>query len=359
MIDAGHEETEAVIKRIEKQVNSEYAQAQKEVQQKLDEYLKKSIEKDKLKVKALKAGLITKEDYWKWLHGQIMVGKRWAEMQGILAEDYVKYAQIAHSAAFKHMPEIYAININYGTYQVEYASLVDTSFTLYDRHTIEALLTDENGDFIPAPGRELAKDIAAGKVEEWNKRNVQSVMTQSILQGESIPNMATRLAVAVGEQNRKVAIRNARTMATGVQNAGRLAAYDRAKRMGIQVQKQWLATLDGRTRHWHRELDGVIVENDEPFVNSVGRIMYPGDPRADAANIYNCRCTTLPAIKGFDNDVSNLAHRNTDHLGDMSYEQWKNEKKSKSHPIDKQDQIAKLMKRIYGSEYARYRKLGV
>ncbi len=50
--------------------------------------------------------------------------------------------------------------------------------------------------------------------------------------------MATRLANSVGEQNRKAAIRNVRTMATGVQNAGRVDSYDRAKKMGIKAKKQ-------------------------------------------------------------------------------------------------------------------------
>lgn len=358
MPDAGHEATEAILKSIEYRISREYAQASVEVQAKLDDYLRRFLVKDKLKQKALAAGLITQEEYRKWLEAQIMVGRRWAEMQGILVEDYARYAQKAHSAAFSSMPEVFAVNINYGTYQIEHDGLVDTSFTLYDRNAVEQLLIDDNGDFIPAPGRRLAADIDAGLVKQWNVKNVQSSMLQGILQGESIPNMATRLAFTVGEQNRKVAIRNARTMTTGIQNAGRLAAYDRAKRMGVKLKKEWIAILDGRTRHAHRELDGVAVENDEHFVNSIGRIMYPGDPRADAANIYNCRCTTIASIKGFEDDASNLLERNVDKLGGMTYEEWKNEKKSKSDPILKQDQIAMLMKRMYGAQYARYRRLG-
>lgn len=358
MPDAGHEATEAILKTIENRVNREYAQAEKEVQAKLNDYLKRFVVKDKLKQKALVSGLITKEEYQKWLYGQLMVGQRWAEMRGVLAEDYANYMQIAHSAAFNHMPEVYAVNINYGTYQIEHDGLVDTSFTLYDKHTIEQLLMDDKGNFIPSPGRRLAADINAGLVKQWNNKNVQSVMLQGILQGESIPNMATRLALAVGEQNRKTAIRNVRTMTTGVQNAGRLAAYDRAQRMGIQLKKEWLATLDGRTRHWHRQLDGVAVDNDKPFENEFGKIMYPGDPTAHPANIYNCRCTTIASIKGFEDDASNLLERNVDKLGNMTYDEWKNAKQSYSDPILKQDQIALLMKRIYGAEYARYRRLG-
>ncbi len=356
--DAGHQETDALLKVIEDRINREYAQAKKEVAEKLEDYLRRFRIKDALKRKALLAGEITQQEYSDWLYGQTMVGQRWKEMRDVLAKDLTNYAQIARSAAFGHMPEVYAININYGTYQVERDGLVDTSYVLYDRHTIERLLMDDEGHFIPAPGKKLQEKIDAGKVERWNVQNVQSVMIQGILQGESIPAMATRLAESVGEQNRKVAIRNARTMTTGVQNAGRLAAYDRARRMGIRLKKQWMATLDRRTRHWHRELDGVVVDNEEPFVNSYGKIMYPGDPDADPSNIFNCRCTMIASIEGFERDLSNLAERNVDHLEGMSYDEWKAEKQSTSDPILKQDQIASLMKRMYGAEYARYRRLG-
>ena len=41
------------------------------------------------------------------------------------------------------------------------------------------------------------------------------------------------------------------------------------------------------------------VDIDEPFVNSFGKIMFPGDPHADPANVYNCRCAMVSEIKGF------------------------------------------------------------
>ena len=234
--------------------------------------------------------------------------------------------------------------------------MVDTSYTLYDRHTVQRLF-DDNNTFYHGPGRKITDRINRGLDTAWNKKNVQSCMLQGILQGESIGKMATRLANSVGEQNRKAAIRNVRTMATGVQNAGRIDSYDRAKKMGIKVKKQWLAALDSRTRHWHRELDGVSVDNDKPFENEFGKIMYPGDPSADGANIYNCRCTLIADIEGFENDLSDLSLRNTNKLGDMSYEEWKAEKESTSDPITKQDEIAETMRRTYGTEYSRFNRL--
>ena len=35
------------------------------------------------------------------------------------------------------------------------------------------------------------------------------------------------------------------------------------------------------------------------FENAIGKIMYPGDPSADGANVYNCRCTIAAKVIGF------------------------------------------------------------
>ena len=351
MKDIGHEETEKVLKEIEKRISEEYARAEKEVSRKLDDYLEKFRVKDALKQKAVDNGMITEEEYKQWRIGQIMMGQRWAEMRDSLAQDFTNADKIARSIAYDHMPEVYAINYDYGTFQVEKGSQMDTSYTLYDRNAFEELVKNED-TFIPAPGRKVSRDIKEGKALAWNKKQVQSAMMQGLLQGESIPKLATRLANTVGESDRKAAIRNARTMTTGVQNAGRVASYDRANKMGIETRKQWLATLDDRTRHWHAFLDGEVVDNDQPFENEFGEIMYPGDPSADPANIFNCRCTLIASIKGFERDVSDLNLRHDVHLEDMSYEEWREgHYEQKSDPITKQDDIAETMQDIYGAEY--------
>ena len=322
MRDIGHEETEEVLKEIEKRISEEYAKAEREVAKTLDDYLEKFRVKDELKLKALDNGMITEEEYKQWRVGQIMMGQRWAEMRDTLAQDFTNADKIARSIAYGYMPEVYAINFDYGTFQVEKGSLIDTSYTLYDRNALEELVKNEDS-FIPAPGRKVSRDIKEGKALAWNKKQVQSAMMQGLLQGESIPKLATRVADTVGESDRKAAIRNARTMTTGVQNAGRVASYDRANKMGIETRKQWLATLDNRTRHWHASLDGEVVDNDMPFENEYGEIMYPGDPSADPANIYNCRCTLIASIKGFERDSPNKGLSYKDDLGEISYDEWK------------------------------------
>jgi uncharacterized protein with gpF-like domain len=66
------------------------------------------------------------------------------------------------------------------------------------------------------------------------------------------------------------------------------------------LKKQWLTSLDGRERPSHRDVNGQIRNVDEPFEvpnyrsGGTDLMMYPRDPSADASQVVNCRCVTLP-----------------------------------------------------------------
>lgn len=289
--DPAHQATDAVLDKIEKQIAKEYKKAHKEVAAKMDDYLARFATKDATWQKWVADGTKTQAEYTAWKKGQVLVGQRWADLKDELAKDYGNAAKIAQSIANGYRPEVYAINHNYSTFEIEKASKLNTSYTLYSKESVERMYRD-NPRLYNRPGQTVSQQIKEGKLARWDKRRIQSVITQGILQGESIPNLTQRLEKVTGGDH-KAAIRNIRTMMTGVENAGRVDAQERAKEMGIPVQKQWIATLDSRTRHWHRELDGVTVDTDEPFVvelddGSEDKIMFPGDPSADAANVYNC-----------------------------------------------------------------------
>lgn len=306
MADPAHEQTEKLLEEIERRVRREYLRAYEETEDKLADYLRRFEAKDRMHAEAVRRGEETEEEYRRWRKGQILVGRRWREMADTLAEDYRNADRVAASIVNEHTPEVYALNHDYATFQVERGSRVDTSYTLYDRATVERLLRDQP-DLLPAAKVDGAKDLA------WNRRHVVSAVTQGILQGESLPKVAQRLRTVAGMDFR-ASMRTARTTMTSAQNAGRTDAYRRAQGMGIQVRKQWLATLDRRTRHSHRRLDGEVVGLDEQFSNG---LRYPGDPSGAGSEVYNCRCTLVPDLPGVDDVPRNSK------LGDMSYEEWK------------------------------------
>jgi SPP1 gp7 family putative phage head morphogenesis protein len=256
-----------------------------------------------------------------------MIGKRWEEMRHTLAQDYANTNDLAKQMAFDSMPDVYALNHNYATFEVEKGGKVDTSYTLYDRPTVERLIRDDPKLLPdPRPGSPLAQKLAKHKELRWEEQHVQSVVLQSVLQGESLEQTAKRFT-QLTEMNYRQSVRYARTATTGAQNAGRVDGYKRAEKLGVNMKQIWLATLDSRTRHEHRVLDGQEVDVGEPFIMDGFKIKYPGDPAAPAHLLYNCRCTVIAKVKGVDFDVSDKTQRD-DKIGDMSYEEWKGEHKT-------------------------------
>lgn len=88
------------------------------------------------------------------------------------------------------------------------------------------------------------------------------------------------------------AVRIARTEGHRIQETSRFDAQKAAKAKGADVVKQWDSTLDGRTRHTHRKLDGQIREVDEPFEMDGLKAMFPGEFGRPEEDI-NCRCVSL------------------------------------------------------------------
>ena len=319
-LDAGQAETAKLIEKVEKRVNKEYSQATKDMQKKLNNYLKSFESKDKAMQKQLADGLITEKQYKDWRYGQIMVGKRWQEQLDVLSKDLENSRQIAMNIVSGELPSAFAIGHNYGTYLVESGTSLNTSYTLYNRDTVSKLIKDRP-KLLPDPtkGSKTAQALKSKQIQKWSKAKMTSAVAQGVLQGESIPKIASRLR-SVTDMSYRASIRNARTMLTSSENLGRQASFERAQDMGIEMEKQWLATLDDRTRDSHALLDGERVPLDENFSNG---LEYPADPSGEPEEIYNCRCTMVTAIKGFEKALTDFDLSENEKLGGMSYEEWK------------------------------------
>ena len=343
--------SDGILNKVEDRISREYRNAHEEVVRKYNEYMRRFAIKDEKWQQWVKDGKRSIDDYKKWLKTQVFAGERWREMRDELATDYANAARVSRSIVQGYMPDAYAESHNYTTYAIENGTRLDTSYTLYNRQAVERIYRD-NPMLYKAPGRETSLKVAMGELKAWDKQQIQSVITQGILQGESIPNLTKRLERVTGGDHR-AAIRNARTMINGAENAGRQAAMERARDLGIDVKKQWLATLDSRTRHAHRQMDGVTVAVDEYFETENGRIMYPGDPSGPAEDVYNCRCTSITILPKHEIDVTDTSLRPSEALKSMSYEEWKAERNPSSDPIDKQEEIADRMREKYIKEYQR------
>lgn len=309
MADHGHDYAERQIAAFQAEMADVYRQAEETARKRLEAHLKRFKKADEEKRKQVESGDMPKQAYADWRRSQMMTGLRYEQVLDQVAEAYSNANEVAVAALNGRLPDVYAENANYGGWQVCEASGMDVSFSLMDASTAQHMLTAGEA-LIALPALNVAKDLA------WNRKLLASQLTQGVLLGESIPKLAKRVQRVTGS-NYAAAVRTARTAVTGAENAGRVESYRRANAMGIKLQKEWLATLDGRTRHSHRQLDQEKVPEGEKFSNGC---RYPGDPEGRYAEICNCRCTLVAAIEGLDQDG---AERWSRLPPGMTYEQWK------------------------------------
>lgn len=305
MPDIGHERTDELLDQLERRLASVYRTASKEMQDEIAAYFESFARRDaemrEMIGQTVNGKEWTEQDYKQWRLNQIGRGRRFEALRDRIAERMTHANEIAIALANGDMAKIYAMNRNY---TIETAkeqagdALVNEDFIQWDEETVNRLLVEEP-DLMPYYPAERA--IKRGIDLAWGKRQITANVTSGILQGKSIGKIASDLQRDIPEMNRTSAVRAARTAVTRAENAGRQDAAEDLEKRGVILEKEWIATLDGRTRHVHRRADGQTVENSEPFIVGGEKLMFPGDDSMGASgwNLYNCRCTRAVRVKGF------------------------------------------------------------
>ena len=334
--DLGHKLTDKELAKLERRIARLYREAGEELQATIDAYFEQFKKRDE-EMKAL-IGTVrngkewTEQDYKQWRLNQIGRGERYQVMRDKVAHRMTDANAVAVSYTNDATPGIYSLNRNYAAYTIEQVA-GNVGFDLWDEQTVKRLIV-EQPDLMPyyPPKRALKRGIDLA----YGKKQITKSVTSSILQGKSIKHMADDLQRRITTMSRDSAIRTARTAATGAQNAGRMDSYAAAQKMGIKLKKEWLATLDARTRHSHAMLDGEQVAQDKKFSNGC---RFPGDPQGPPWEIYTCRCTLIAAVEGVDTSTAQRRTRNADTgqtevVSNMTYAEWVGWKKDTAQVVN-------------------------
>ena len=298
MVDKAHLATDELLDKMERRLRAIYTRASREIGEAWKAYLKEAgteiadLQRQYQEAKAANDDKLARQlgkSLQKAKRERTLMDKRYRELTRQTAEQLAHVNKTATAYINNNLPEVYAMN--YNATGEAFNGIGGYSFTLTDADTVRNLVESDRS-FLPMRDLDFSRDIA------WNIEKMNAEVLQGILQGESMDKIADRLAQVIG-MNLRSAISAARTMVTSAENKGRQDGFERAAAMGIILEREWIATSDGRTRDWHRELDGVTVGVDEPFENAIGKIMYPGDPSANGANVWNCRCTIAAKVLGF------------------------------------------------------------
>lgn len=317
MSDPGTRKADASHEEIAQRLRTVYSAAARDIIERLNKHQQRLIAEDAKKRAEVSAGTLSEAAYRSWLSGQVFRGRLWQQQVSSLTDTMLDANRQALRIIDGERRAVFGENASYQAYRLEHDANLDMGFTLYDSATVTRLIRNQPR-LLPDKRLSSAKDAA------WNRKTITAEITRGILSGASIEEIARNIGNALGNKNEKSMLRYARTAMTAAQNAGRMEVLDEALEMGVRVKKVWLATLDDRTRDAHAHLDGQVREVHEPFDSDLGPIMYPGDPAADEANTWNCRCTLVYEYEEYPKNAgSRYDQKHGEFIEDMSYDDWK------------------------------------
>lgn len=143
--------------------------------------------------------------------------------------------------------------------------------------------------FIEAEGAALV-----ALVDETTLAVIREVVREGVVEGWSADRTARRLREVWPDVARVRAERIVRTEVVRASNHGSLEGARRtAAEYGLEMDKVWVSTPDGRTRDTHRTADGQRRGLEEPFDVGGYAAMYPADAALPASEAVACRCTVV------------------------------------------------------------------
>ena len=323
------------ISELEKKINAVYAEAERDIKDKLKDANEAYKVKKAKYVAMYNKGEITSMQLHDWYEGQKFTMDQLRAKKDQIAGDMTNANKTAMKMVNGETIGMFAFGANYEAYSLEHGAGVSFGFGLYDSATVTRLVRDDP-TLLPKWKVNEKKDY------KWNRQKIENALTQGIIQGEDLETITNRIASGLSTQNNNRMKTFARTAMTGAQNAGRYDRLSEAKGLGIEVVKQWMATLDGRTRDSHRDMDGEkqkIGDKWHPYKFSNG-CRFPGDPEGPPREVYNCRCTLVGDLTDFPEEYERYDNIDGKPVDQMTYREWEEAKKPKGDRKQAKEEIS-------------------
>lgn len=274
------------LSEMEASISNIYEEAAAEGTRRLDRYLARFEERDAVMYARYLEEEITEEEWLRWRANHLLRTQRYREMIDSLTDVLVNADITAMALVDGNLPYVIAQSYNFtqfvGNIIAQSTGLNVGTFQIYNTRTVQALIRD-NPNLLPA--------VNIPVDQQWNRTQINRAVTQGILQGDSMDRIAERFQ-RVAQMDDNAAIRNARTSVTAAENMGRNESYNFIRSQGIEMVKEWSATIDDRTRDTHVMLNGTRPNEDGYFGEGILNVLmeYPADPKGEPQERYNCRC---------------------------------------------------------------------
>lgn len=149
-------------------------------------------------------------------------------------------------------------------------------------------------------------------ISETTKNQIRQILIIGEKNGWGVDKIAYELA------HSELTLMRARMIVRTESNKAMFKGREMAKEKSpYKLTSEWIAAHDARTRHSHKIVDGLKVEEGETFTVPVykgelqigtDQMIGPGDPKGHKSNLINCRCTTAERVV-FDNEDNPVMKR--------------------------------------------------
>lgn len=302
-------------KKLAERLNDIYSIAEKAILAHSQKYLARYQNTEKTVANDVKTGAMSESDAKTVLKNEIFTGYQWETEKEALAEELYDADLEATEYGNSRLDSIYVQSKNYGSYQAEMHYRRDLGLTAL---TIAALTAEEK----PTPRLlNTAKDIA------WNRKVIQSSFVKHLERAKTLKEIGRRSVKLITNRNRNATNNAFEYLFWGVADEGKWESMMQLQKLGIEVEKEWLATLDKHTRDTHRILDGEVMQIDKNFEVNGFKIMYPRQPSAPPAMTINCRCRLKYNFPKY-SDTNHYRRENMKIGGErqtipyMTYQEW-------------------------------------
>lgn len=306
------------LRRLERKITALYYNARTEIKKIFQKFTLNLEPERQKRLEKVAMGELTEADYQSWVRNKVLETTLFKETIRGLTKTLVNTDLAAMATVRGELPRVLAHSFNFvqalGWKAADEAGFKVGSFQIYNTDAVQTLIRD-NPRLLPAV--DLPKD------EQWNMDKIRNEITQGIIQGKRVEDIATGLQNVTG-MDENAAIRNARTAFTYAENLGRDESFIRLKEKGLPVRKVWSAVLDERTRDTHVLLNGTYANEQGYFGEGILEVLLrcPADPNGEPQEIYNCRCR-----EGIVFEQQVVDHSNDDDL----YEQFMKQEDPKSY----------------------------
>ena len=199
--------------------------------------------------------------------------------------EYLIDGNITEEQIYLMFKELYTtIGINYGNLVYNDLKKITKSNILFNEYLLKEILL-----YLSSDG-----GVKITSVRDTLVADVIKAIKDSLSENATVIDLQNAINVIINKSQIFYKWQSLRIARTETTSASNFSAIKTAEQSNLVLDKVWISVQDNRTRikpYDHLDMNNQKQELNKPFFVGGENIQYPGDSKASAGNVINCRCT--------------------------------------------------------------------